>query len=103
MEKFAQVVGIICIAIVAIFIGTTVNGLVLVKLWSWFVVPIFKLPVLNIPQALGLGLLISMLTKPDLSSLKKEEEKKEWYVGLAKVIIAPLVTLLIGYIYLQFM
>ena len=49
-------------AITAIVILTLLRGLVIVKLWAWFLVTTFALPVLNIPQAIGVGLVMSFLT-----------------------------------------
>jgi len=38
------------------------EGFVFLKLWAWFVVPTFGLPMLTIPVAIGLALLIGFLT-----------------------------------------
>jgi hypothetical protein len=38
------------------------DGFVLTKLWMWFVVPTFGLPMLTLPIAIGLALLVSFLT-----------------------------------------
>ena len=44
------------------------DGFVLMKLWAWFIVPLFHLPALTIAAAIGLGLIASFLThqmRPD--------------------------------------
>ena len=49
----------------AMFPCIVYRGLVLKVLWGWFMVPTFvqyDLPALTIPSALGIGILISMLT-----------------------------------------
>lgn len=38
------------------------NGWVLTMMWAWFVVPTFGLPVLSVVPAVGLALIVSMLT-----------------------------------------
>lgn len=48
------------------------RGLVLSVLWGWFAVPIFHLPELSIPQAIGLSILVSMLCYQRDSNSKKE-------------------------------
>ena len=40
------------------------NGLVLKKLWGWFVVANFGLKPLSIPSAIGIALIVSFLTYP---------------------------------------
>ena len=38
------------------------SGYVFGIVWGWFIVPTFGLPPLNIPQAIGLGMLVSFMT-----------------------------------------
>lgn len=38
------------------------EGFVFMKMWAWFVVPIFGLPAITIPVAIGIALLIGFLT-----------------------------------------
>lgn len=52
------------------------SGIVLVDLWGWFVVPVFHLAQLNIPQALGFSLLVGYLTK---SINTKQDENSIFY------------------------
>lgn len=44
------------------------NGWALSILWGWFVVPLFALPGLTVPQAIGLGLVSSLLAKQYIPS-----------------------------------
>jgi hypothetical protein len=53
---------IFCLSLI-ITAGLSVwDGFVLMKLWAWFVVPMFHLPVLTIVAAVGLGLIVAFLT-----------------------------------------
>ena len=71
------------------------NGLVLCQLWQWFVVPLFGLPTLTIAQALGLGTLISYLTK----YVPIGQNNKATFVEAAVASFGwPLVVLAIGWI-----
>lgn len=58
--------GFLAMPIVAIW-----QGLVLKILWGWFMVPTFGLPSLDIPQALGLALVVTFLTH---QTTKREDE-----------------------------
>lgn len=41
---------------------TIFKGFVLVDLWQWFLIPIFALPIINIPQAIGLAYVSALFT-----------------------------------------
>ncbi len=45
------------------------NGYILVKLWSWFIVPTFNLPALSIPVGIGISIVISLLTYQHIPSI----------------------------------
>ncbi len=57
-ESGSEVIAAFIIGIVSIII----KGFVLVKLWEWFIVYQFHLPSLTIPLALGITIIVSMLT-----------------------------------------
>ena len=60
---------------VGVMLGAICNGFVLKMLWGWFVVPTFPAaPSLSIPAAIGISLVVGMLTH-DLPSLKSEEDQ----------------------------
>lgn len=86
-------------------IGVILKGFVLSKLWLWFIVPIFNLPILSIPIAIGISIIVAMLTyqiidtKPDDNV---EKDVKEWANAVATIIV-PLLFLLEGYIVTLFM
>lgn len=68
------------------------NGYTVSVLWEWFIIPVFMVDALNIPQATGIALIISYLT----SGTPAKEDDKYKTVGI--VIAKPLLALLIGYI-----
>ena len=104
MKGFFEFIGKTVIVIAIFLIGATVNGYVLVTLWKWFMVPTFKLPPLTTVQALGMALLISYLTRHDMSDIKKADNNDGYATRLLKSFIKTLfwagATLLIGKIYL---
>lgn len=48
------------------------NGVVLCNLWAWFITSTFGLPVLSIPQALGIDVLITYVVATSYKPIKKE-------------------------------
>lgn len=73
-DRVASCVGLVSISLVALVFAALVDGYTLSQMWSWFVSPIFQVPQLTIPYAIGISLIVSMLTyrKPNESDKKKE-------------------------------
>lgn len=69
------------------------KGYVLTILWKWFISPIFGLPALSIPVALGVVLVAQMLT---YNYVKGEE--KEQVELIIFWLVFPAVTLVYGWI-----
>jgi Na+(H+)/acetate symporter ActP len=85
-------------AIVALMVASSIwSGYVLSILWGWFIVPTFGLPMLSIPVAIGLALIVSYLTK------SVSNTKTDWGWSISIAIITPLVALCMGYVVHSFM
>ena len=85
-----------------VIISTIIKGFVLVKLWGWFIIPVFNAPVLSVPYAIGLSLLVNYIT-PTEESKEEDEELASKFLKLgAKAVIAPLIVLLFGWVVVQF-
>ena len=55
------------------------RGFVIMKLWAWFIVPIFALNALTLVHAIGFSLVVGLLT----SELKPEHEDEEgWFLKI---------------------
>lgn len=78
-----------------IFLSALWGAFVFTKLWIWFVVPLFGLPVLTLAQAYGLMLIVNFL-KP-LPKTDKSATKEEKIANAATILLSPLVILGIGY------
>lgn len=74
------------------------NGYVITKLWAWFIVPLFGLPLLNIPQAIGLDLVVTFLTFHQTVYNPEPKDKKEKIQRGVQHFARPLFVLLTGYI-----
>ena len=70
-----------------------VNGLVMSLLWAWFMVPIFHLPALTIPGAIGVSLLISYCTYEG-----RKDDTATMHDHLSRLVAKPLCGLLVGWI-----
>lgn len=87
-------------ALLVLFLEPFLYGFVLVKLWSWFVAPTFHVPNLNIPVALGISLVVGMLTHQFVKTKEKVEYETADFLG---AVLRPLLYLGIGAIYHAFM
>jgi hypothetical protein len=69
-------------------------------LWAWFVVPVFGLPVLSIPVAIGLGLVLEGLQGFKLVTKSKAELEQytlaEIRQNLVSAWLLPAIALLVG-------
>ena len=89
----------------ALFVGgSLMYGWAIQKLWLWFVVPVFSLPSLTFPQAIGLGFLVRFMT----TELENSDDKPTgWENAVARVvttvILRPLIAVGTGWIVVQFM
>jgi hypothetical protein len=75
-----------------------VNGFVLSKLWSWFIVTTFGLDPLNIVQAIGLTIVVGFLTVRTNWNTDKDKTTAEKISQFVIALVAPFVTLLVGWI-----
>lgn len=99
-----KIIGVLTSTVIALVYASIMNGWALTKLWVWFVVPVFHLPVLNIPQAIGIALVIGYLTMP---TSKTEKDDDEYWLVLVKAIalttFKPLFCLAVGAIVRAFL
>jgi hypothetical protein len=91
------ILGIILIPVLVIF-----QGWVLTVLWSWFVVPTFRLPELSIAVAIGLTLVVSMFKTYTINNDKNLTSEDKLVKAVAAVLV-PLFVLFFGWIVHLFM
>ena len=94
-------IGIGAAALIPLLIIITylINGFVLSKMWLWFIVTTFGAPVLTVPQAIGVGMIVSFLTYR--ATPKNKDSNSEWsqiIIDILSAMISPFVTLLIAWI-----
>ena len=79
--------------------SVVLRGIVLVKLWQWFLVAPLGAPAISIPVAIGISMISSHLVP--LHLLKKEnnaESVQELGKNFGMTILTPLFGLLFGYV-----
>ena len=100
--------GIVILVVVGIggviVLSALVNGWTLSILWKWFMVPVFGLPMLSIPQAIGIAMVIGYLTFQNNDAQEKERSTTERVIfWVALIVLRPLITLAFGWIVHQYM
>lgn len=70
------------------------EGWVFSVMWGWFIVPVFGAPALRIPHAIGLALVVGMLTH----RVRKEQNQPDTVEILAYGLVMPFVYLGIGWV-----
>lgn len=100
--------GLIVFTLLAVVVGTIANGWALSTLWGWFIVPLFGLPALSIPYALGISTIAGFLlsanntSKSDSKSNGDRELSTLFAELIALVVLRPAFAVLMGWIILQF-
>lgn len=92
--------GIAVFLVITIILSSVLNGWVLSILWSWFIVPYFSLPKISIAIAIGISLIVAMLTHQESN---KKEDKEETLTSivitmLIKAIATPAIFLVFGWV-----
>lgn len=103
MDRFTKGMTLIILSMISIPISYILYGYTISTLWSWYIVPTFKLPPVSIPIAIGMWLIVQLGTAKMYS--KEEAEAEMWKPLLTRLggsLLLPVLTLLAGYIILQF-
>lgn len=83
------------------------SGYVLSTLWGWFLVPIFDLPALSVPAAVGVALIVGYLTHQHKIESEKEKTTNEKISALGMLvghmILKPAFALCFGWIVAQWL
>ena len=86
-----------------IVVSAIMNGLALSILWDWFVVPLFDVVRLSIPQAIGLAMIVSFLTYR--SGATEKVQGKNWALLSAMLIafLHPVLVVAIAWVVTWFL
>lgn len=86
---------IVIFSAAAIVLAAIVRAFVLTVMWGWFVMPTFGLRELSIPAAMGLSLILGMLTNPGTNKYD-DHDKAELFGVLVGAAFGPLLILVLG-------
>lgn len=97
-------VGIFATFVVFMIVGVIVYGWSLMKLWGWFIAPLFQITPLTIFQAIGVSIIIRLLTyhidNPQQRELSWSERLGQL---IGATILVPLFAVLYGWIITWFL
>jgi hypothetical protein len=96
-------IGLLALAMVAPIISAFTNGFVLTKLWEWFIVPVpmFHAASLSLISAMGISLIVSLLTHQTEEKGKDERETSEKVIAaVMRIVVGPFIFLFFGWLYL---
>lgn len=99
-----SVIGILLLfpaSVALLAFGVMWEGAVLSVLWGWFVVPLFGLPPLSLPFAIGLALVVGLLTAHKTGNESTDPDKK--WAPLVTMVARPGAALLVGWIVTKFL
>ena len=95
----AFVITTMTIGIFGLMVATAImRGYVLSILWGWFVVPIFGVPQIGIAQAIGVAMVVSLMTHQYVP----QKEKDRW-MPVITALLTPVFALAIGWIVKQWL
>lgn len=98
IKAIAILVGFFVMFVLAYLYGAFAMGFVGMKLWAWFIVPVFGLPALTWGQAYGIALIVGLFTHQMLVPTNKDERTTPEKVGHAIAgFLLPWITLIFGY------
>lgn len=100
MDSVIKIVGIFTLFPALMLLGALWRGFVLATLWAWFMVAGLHLPAISVPLAIGLSLLVGMLTNHRTGNEIEKDRNGFEAIGYSCVMsfLYPAFTLLIGYV-----
>ena len=84
-------------------LAIVVRGWVLSVMWGWFIAPL-GVPEITIASAIGISLVVALLTNKTDNSGPTEKRSVQQYIEVVvtHAFLAPLMTLLFGWLVVQF-
>ena len=98
VERMLKAIGALVVAMVLTIYSSLLTGWVLSIIWGWFIVKIFGLPILSIPSAIGVAIVVSCVTH----QVSTKEDDREIGEILGKRFLystlRPLITLALAWV-----
>jgi hypothetical protein len=101
-ENVLSCIGLIALVIIAPLFSALTEGFVLTKLWEWFIVPIpmFHAASLSLISAMGICLIIGMLTHQTEKTKDDRETSEKVIAMVMSIIVKPFIFLFFGWLYI---
>ena len=94
--------GLALLVLLAAICSMFLRAWVLTILWGWFFVAVYHLPPMSLAMAMGCALIVGMFRVNEYKSLPETTdplEKRKRYIHIfSEMLIAPLMTLLFGWL-----
>ena len=103
MELILAALGAVALVAVTSALTSIWRGFVLTKLWIWFIVPVFHLPVLTLVPAIGLCFVVSYLTHQYQHDDGDRSQGDKFAGILGYGLMYPAIVLFMGWILQMFM
>lgn len=93
------------LAIIGLIINPIINGFLLLKLWGWFIIPVFDADPILYSEAIGVAFVISWAKakSSDASHLEKMTFAQKITHSLGVIIVFNLIALIVGWFFSLFL
>ena len=99
-----EILFILSAAVALMVVGTIWRGYVFSVLWKWFIVPVFPaMPLLSIPVAIGIAMVVSFLAYQYTYNKDDRETSAKMGTAFGAVLLYPALALLIGWVVTLFL
>lgn len=97
-----EAVGKTVLFVVMLAFASVVNGLVLTRLWAWFIADTFGVQDLSVAQAVGFALVARFLMSPPVEASNRKSFGVLLAEGFGRIVGTNGLTLLLGLVVVQF-
>ena len=83
-----------------------VSGLVLSKMWEWFIVSTFEAPQITILEAIGISMIVGLFTRGLATKMDTDDDERILYRFArmwGRLLLSPFITLFIAWIIYKLM
>jgi len=88
------------VSFIVAIIGVFWSAFVLVRLWGWFISPLFSLPVITMAQAIGLSIVVNFLRGTSASKKIDDKDRVEYLLrAIFVTLLHPFTALVMGWLF----
>lgn len=98
MENFGK----FCLMLIILTLSVFIGGFIFIKLYEWFIIPVFHLPQPTFTQALGIMLFIGYLKGTSKKDTENDKSIEDYIEDCIKSMVLAVFVLGLGYLIYQF-